>query len=106
MNKGGTYGYLKKADIKDFEKLSFDNHDIVLLNGLPNQLPVVSGVLTVPFQTPLCHISLLCQNRGTPNATYRNWFLTSALEMEGRLPQLKLDKSAMIPEQILKGLSP
>ncbi len=39
-----------------------------------------------------------------PNATYRNWFLTSALEMEGRLPQLKLDKSAMIPEQILKGL--
>ena len=86
LNKGGTYGYLKKADIKDFEKLSFDKHDIVLLNGLPNQLPVVSGVLTVPFQTPLCHISLLCQNRGTPNATYRKaWTDENIRKLENKL---------------------
>jgi len=86
LNKGGTYGYLRKVDIKGFDKYPFDKHDIVILNGLPNQLPVVSGVLTVPFQTPLCHISLLCQNRGTPNATYRKaWTDERVLEQENKL---------------------
>jgi pyruvate, water dikinase len=86
LNKGGTFGYLRKVDIKGFDKYKFDKHDIVILNGLPNQLPVVSGVLTVPFQTPLCHISLLCQNRGTPNATYRNaWNNDDILKLENKL---------------------
>ncbi|HEV7780868.1 MAG TPA: PEP/pyruvate-binding domain-containing protein [Chitinophagaceae bacterium] len=86
LNKGGTYGYLRKVDIKDFDKYNFDKHDIVILNGLPNQLPVISGVLTVPFQTPLCHISLLCLNRGTPNSTYRNaWTDTKLGAFENKL---------------------
>ncbi len=86
LNKGGTFGYLRKVDIKEFNKYNFDKHDIVILNGLPNQLPVVSGVLTVPFQTPLCHISLLCQNRGTPNATYRKaWTDAAILKLENKL---------------------
>jgi hypothetical protein len=86
LNKGGTFGYLRKVDIKEFDKFNFDKHDIVILNGLPNQLPVVSGVLTVPFQTPLCHISLLCQNRGTPNATYRKaWTDAAILKLENKL---------------------
>lgn len=86
LNKDGTYGFLRKVDIREIEKHQFDKHDIVLLNGLPNQLPVVSGVLTVPFQTPLCHISLLCQNRGTPNATYRKaWTDASLLKLENAL---------------------
>ncbi len=86
LNKGGTFGYLRKVDSKEFDKYNFDKHDIVILNGLPNQLPVVSGVLTVPFQTPLCHISLLCQNRGTPNATYRNaWTDNNLLKLENKL---------------------
>ncbi len=86
LNKGGTYGYLRKVDIANFEKYNFDKHDIVVLNGLPNQLPVVSGVLTVPFQTPLCHISLLCINRGTPNSTYRNaWTDKNLATLENKL---------------------
>ena len=86
LNKGGTFGHLKKVDIKNFDGYKFDKHDIIILNGLPNQLPVVSGVLTVPFQTPLCHISLLCQNRGTPNATYRNaWTDKNLLQLENKL---------------------
>ncbi len=79
LNKGKTYGYLRRADSKVFETLSFDKHDIVLLNGLPNQLAVVAGVITTPFQTPLCHISLLCQNRGTPNSTIRNAWTDSRI---------------------------
>ncbi|MDZ4795642.1 MAG: PEP/pyruvate-binding domain-containing protein [Bacteroidota bacterium] len=86
LHKGGTFGYLRKVDSRDFEKFNFDKHDIVILNGLPNQLPVVAGVLTVPFQTPLCHISLLCQNRGTPNATYRKaWTDEQLKKLENHL---------------------
>jgi hypothetical protein len=72
LNKGKTFGYLRRVDIKEFANTKYDRHDIVILNGLPNDLPVVSGVITTPFQTPLCHISLLCYNRGTPNSTYRS----------------------------------
>jgi pyruvate, water dikinase len=71
LNKGKAYGYLKKVTVDEIGRTAISKHDIVILDGLPNQLPVVAGVLTVPFQTPLCHISLLCQNRKTPNATYR-----------------------------------
>jgi hypothetical protein len=86
LNKGGTYGYLRKVDISRFDDYKFDKHDIVLLNGLPNQLPVVAGVMTVPFQTPLCHISLLCRNRNTPNSTCRNaWTDTRLAQLENKL---------------------
>lgn len=72
LNKGKAYGFLRKVKADEVGKTTLSKHDIVILDGLPNELPVVAGVLTVPFQTPLCHISLLCQNRKTPNATYRN----------------------------------
>jgi pyruvate, water dikinase len=86
LNKGGAYGYLRKVDIKEIDKHNFDKHDIVILNGLPNQLPVVSGVISVPFQTPLCHISLLCINRGTPNSSYRNaWTDKNLAAFENKL---------------------
>lgn len=86
LNKGSAFGYLRKVDSKNFDQYNFDKHDIVVLNGLPNQLPVVSGVITVPFQTPLCHISLLCLNRGTPNATYRKaWSDNNVAKFENKL---------------------
>ncbi len=97
LNKGITYGYIRKVDIKQFDKYSFDKHDLVILNGLPNQLPVVSGVLTVPFQTPLCHISLLCQNRGTPNASYRNaWTDKHILDLENKLVRYEVNADTFL----------
>ena len=72
LNKGKAYGFLRMVKAEEIGKTTLSKHDIVVLDGLPNELPVVAGVLTVPFQTPLCHISLLCHNRQTPNATYRN----------------------------------
>jgi alkyl sulfatase BDS1-like metallo-beta-lactamase superfamily hydrolase len=41
-----------------------------------------------------------------PNATYRNWFLSSALELEGKLPDVRMDKSAFVPAKILAALPP
>ena len=81
LNKGKAYGYLRKVKAQDISKTIIAKHDIVILDGLPNELPVVAGVMTVPFQTPLCHVSLLCQNRKTPNATYRAAWTDPAIEM-------------------------
>lgn len=69
--KGSSYGYLRIVDKKDLDNFVFGKHDIVVTNTIPNVLPAVAGVITVPFQTPLCHISILCANRRTPNAAYR-----------------------------------
>lgn len=80
LNKGKAYGYLRKVKATEVGKTAISKHDIVILDGLPNELPVVAGVLTVPFQTPLCHVSLLCQNRKTPNATYRKAWTDPAIE--------------------------
>jgi pyruvate, water dikinase len=41
--------------------------DIVVLDLIPNDIPVVAGVITGQLQTPLSHINVLSQNRGTPN---------------------------------------
>jgi alkyl sulfatase BDS1-like metallo-beta-lactamase superfamily hydrolase len=41
------------------------------------------------------------------NASYRNWFLTAAIELEGKLPaSVRLEKSAFVPTEILMALSP
>lgn len=95
--RGGTYGYLRRAAAERMDEYTFGKHDIVILNGLPNQLPVVAGVMTVPFQTPLCHISLLCRNRGTPNATYRKaWTDPRLLELENKLVYYEVNADTFI----------
>lgn len=67
LNYGTSYGRLVITTAKklDTEYLSF--RDIVILDEVPNDISVVSGIITQQFQTPLSHINVLSQNRGTPN---------------------------------------
>ena len=44
-----------------------DFRDLVVLDSVPNDIGVVAGIITAEFQTPLSHINVLSQNRGTPN---------------------------------------
>ena len=41
--------------------------DIVVMDSAPNDISVVQGIITEEFQTPLSHVNVLSQNRGTPN---------------------------------------
>jgi hypothetical protein len=41
--------------------------DIVVLDHVPNDISVTSGIVTAEFQTPLSHVNVLAQNRGIPN---------------------------------------
>jgi hypothetical protein len=40
--------------------------DLVVIPSVPNDIPVVGGVICCEIIPPLCHVALLCQNRKTP----------------------------------------
>ncbi len=67
LNPQKTYGYLRRVNISDVGSTYLGRHDILVVNGLPLDIPVIAGIITTVFQTPLSHINVLSHNRGTPN---------------------------------------
>jgi len=89
MNPGEAYGTLVRAKSDTVATGSFGHQDIVLTDGIPNDLPVVGGIVTSAFQTPLSHINVLSTNRGTPNMALRDaWNDPRLRSMEGTLVHL------------------
>src|SRR4030042_3536388 len=80
LNPGANYGYLKKITITELPGTYLGRHDIVLLNGIPIDISVVSGIITTEFQTPLSHINVLSHNRGTPNMALRDGWTNPKLD--------------------------
>ncbi|MCP4871494.1 MAG: hypothetical protein GY898_22515 [Proteobacteria bacterium] len=63
--------------------------EIVVLEAVPNDIAVVAGIVTEQFQTPLSHINVLSQNRGTPNMGLRGAFDDATLRaLEGSWVEL------------------
>ncbi|MFH1532850.1 MAG: PEP/pyruvate-binding domain-containing protein, partial [Pseudomonadota bacterium] len=59
--------------------------DIAVLDRVPNDISVVAGIITDALQTPLSHINVLSQNRGTPNMSLVGAMHDDALRaLEGR----------------------
>lgn len=66
LNLGTAMGQLRfyrSSEVEDF----VNYREIVVLDKIPNDISVVAGTITGEFQTPLAHINVLAQNRGTPN---------------------------------------
>jgi phosphoenolpyruvate synthase/pyruvate phosphate dikinase len=59
---------VKASELAD-TYLSFS--DLVVLDAVPNDISVVAGMITEEFQTPLSHVNVLSQQRGTPNMGLR-----------------------------------
>ena len=72
LNPGENYGYLKKVEADQIGSTYLGRHDLALINGIPNDISVVAGIITTDFQTPLSHINVLSHNRGTPNMALRD----------------------------------
>ncbi|MBV5312556.1 MAG: T9SS type A sorting domain-containing protein [Prolixibacteraceae bacterium] len=72
LNPGENFGYLKKIEIDQIGETYLGRHAMVLVNGIPNDISVVAGIITTDFQTPLSHINVLSHNRGTPNMALRD----------------------------------
>jgi len=72
---GGTnVGILKQYKIKDLEKTKPNPDEIVILDGTPDILPNVSGIIVTELQTPLSHLVLLGKNRKIPIMAYTQAF--------------------------------
>jgi hypothetical protein len=79
LNPEENFGYLKKVEIDQLGETYLGRHAIALINGIPNDISVVAGVITTDFQTPLSHINVLSHNRGTPNMALRDGWTNSKL---------------------------
>ena len=91
LNLEENYGYLTKVKLEDLESTYLGRHDIVLLNGIPNDVSVVAGIITTEFQTPLSHINVLSNSRGTPNMALRDaWENEKLNALLGELVYLKV----------------
>jgi hypothetical protein len=66
----GKLTFTTAAALDQGQYLSYQS--IVVLDEAPNDISVVSGIITQEFQTPLSHLNVLSRNRKTPNMGLRN----------------------------------
>lgn len=71
LNLATGLGRLRFLTADELETQYVGFRDIVVLDRVPNDISVVTGIITAEFQTPLSHINVLSQNRGTPNMGLR-----------------------------------
>lgn len=71
---GSNVGILKEYKIKDLEHTKPNPDEIVVLDGTPDILPNVRGIIVNELQTPLSHLVLLGKNRKIPIMAYTNAF--------------------------------
>lgn len=71
LTEGIAYGTLKFVPSDRLYDEPLGPNVIVITDDVPNDIPLVGGLITEAFQTPLAHVNVLSQNRGTPNAALR-----------------------------------
>jgi len=80
----GTVGFYESDGVDNVS-----SREIVVLDAVPNDISVVSGIVTATWQTPLSHINVLSQNRGTPNMALREaWDNAELRALEGQWAEL------------------
>lgn len=103
LNYGTSFGRLLFTTAKKLETEYVGFRDIVVLDDVPNDISVVSGIITQVFQTPLSHINVLSQNRGTPNMGLRNAQKDSTLlALKGKWVKLQVGANAYSIVEVTK----
>ena len=89
LNLGETVGQLRFQDAATLDTSYVGFRDVVVLDRVPNDISVVAGLITEEFQTPLAHVNVLAQNRGTPNMGLKNAIKNAKLRaLEGKWVKL------------------
>jgi pyruvate,water dikinase len=92
LNLGTSMGLLTFHEADRVEEEIPNYREIVVMDGVPNDISVVMGIITSEFQTPLSHINVLSQNRGTPNMALKEAWDNEALRaLEGGWVELTVD---------------
>lgn len=72
LNPNIGYGVLTYVPAEQVDEAPLSFQSIALFDRIPNDVPLVGGTITESFQTPLAHVNVLAQNRGTPNMALKN----------------------------------
>jgi pyruvate,water dikinase len=97
LNPAEAYGYLKKLTLDELKTEYIGHRDIVVLNGIPNDISAVAGIITADFQTPLSHINVLSHNREAPNMALRDgWTNPQIANLVNKLIYLKVTLDTFI----------
>lgn len=92
LNTGETYAQLRFIRSSELATDYLSFRELVVLDRVPNDISVVSGIITEQFQTPLSHINVLSQNRGTPNMGLREaWDHEQLRALEGQWVHLVVE---------------
>lgn len=67
LNPAVAFGTLRLVPPEGLSRTVFSSRDVLLLQRLPNDVPLVAGTITAELQTPLSHVNLAARARGTPN---------------------------------------
>ncbi|MEP6654340.1 MAG: PEP/pyruvate-binding domain-containing protein, partial [Myxococcales bacterium] len=95
LNLGSTVGKLRAVKATELDAAYVGFREIVVLDRVPNDISVVAGMITEEFQTPLSHVNVLAQNRGTPNMGLNNATTNSQLrDLEGKWVKLTVGSSS------------
>jgi hypothetical protein len=85
------YGTLVFRRLSELTGTALLPTEIVVLDHVPNDISMVSGIITQEFQTPLAHVNILSKNRGTPNMALRGAFDDPALRaLDGQLVRIEV----------------
>ena len=74
LNQRVGFGTLRFRHLVELDGEPLSPTDIVVLDRVPNDITLVSGLVTEEFQTPLSHVNVLSKNRGTPNMALKDAF--------------------------------
>jgi hypothetical protein len=67
LNLGCSTGLLTFHTAEEVDGTPIYYREIAVLDAVPNDIGIVAAIITDAFQTPLSHINVLSQNRGSPN---------------------------------------
>jgi hypothetical protein len=67
VTTGVSYGLVRYVRATEVESANLGPDVIVVTDDVPNDIPLIGGLITEAFQTPLSHIGVLTRNRGTPD---------------------------------------
>ena len=97
INPAESYGYLVKIKTDEIAGSDLNPRDIVILDSIPINIPVIGGIITTERQTPLSHINVLSRNRNTPNLYHRNaWTDPLFCDLVDKLVYFKVDMEGYI----------
>ena len=72
LTEGVGFGVLTYVPADDLGATPLGRDVIVVTDDVPNDIPLVGGLVTEALQTPLAHVNILSKNRGTPNMALRD----------------------------------